>query len=471
MRRMICLNISILIYFCLFSLTTAQSLQYVRTVEITTDATGRGARPEIHFANDRVYIIYLGVGSPGVGGVVKNTFKVKVYDKNLENVLTEKIIVESDTVYGTTTDIRSVADAEGVYIFYEKANKVKDASFLFGEKYAFDEEFTKMYAHDGPIVEGAYWSNSEAGDELLDDPASLIVGDRVCVMTKIKGDFSKLFSSVPTYRIRELNSELSQIDTTFDVVIPEIRGFAWVSSLLYSDESIYHIQPSLSSASPPINLDLSLVRFSKQWQYESSDVTIISSESWSEGMPIDFAMDESGYYYLTYEQVAEQPDPNQSGGSGAYIWLKMYDNNFNEIQAIRLLDSTHLGAHASMAIAGDTVYVGYGRSVPDPYAENVVVDIYVKDISKSVEYSNDGNNDNLIIYPNPASEKINLEFLDNIENRIIKIYNSFGEELFSKNIGRNRVTSISTEKLPSGIYYLEIIDKNNSRIKKLIISK
>jgi PKD repeat protein len=103
---------------------------------------------------------------------------------------------------------------------------------------------------------------------------------------------------------------------------------------------------------------------------------------------------------------------------------------------------------------------------------NLYIDnINIGEPPAGVEYSNNGNNDNLMIYPNPASEKINLEFLDNIENRIIKIYNSFGEELFSKNIGRNRVTSISTENFNSGIYYLEIIENNNSRTRKLIISK
>jgi choice-of-anchor B domain-containing protein len=85
--------------------------------------------------------------------------------------------------------------------------------------------------------------------------------------------------------------------------------------------------------------------------------------------------------------------------------------------------------------------------------------------------TNDRNNDNLMIYPNPAAEKINLEFLDNTENRIIKIYNSFGEELFIQNIGRNKTANISTENFNSGVYYIEIVENNNSRTRKLIISK
>ena len=83
---------------------------------------------------------------------------------------------------------------------------------------------------------------------------------------------------------------------------------------------------------------------------------------------------------------------------------------------------------------------------------------------------NEGNN-NLLIYPNPVSEKINLEFSGDIKNRIIKIYNSFGEELFSKNIGTDNSTYISTENLNSGIYYLEIVGNNHSRTEKMIITK
>ncbi|MFQ6116010.1 MAG: hypothetical protein ACE5NG_18265 [bacterium] len=176
----------------------AQALHYVRTVEITTDAEGRGARPEIRFANNRFYIIYL---SNLDGG--RRAFKVKVFDASLENVLTAKAIVESDTFYGGCTDIRNSADSVGMYLFYEKANAAKDSAYLFAEKYKFDEKFTNIYSYNGPIARGAYWYTAKPGDELLDDPASVIVGDRICVMTKIKGG-DLLFNSVPTYRVREL---------------------------------------------------------------------------------------------------------------------------------------------------------------------------------------------------------------------------------------------------------------------------
>jgi len=456
----------------------AQVLQYVRTVEITTDATGRGARPEIHFANNHFYIIYLGIIGPA-----KTAFKVKVYDSSLENVLTEKIIVESDTTYGATTDIRSVADSEGVYIFYEKGNKAKDAAFLFGEKYAFDEGFTKVYAYDGPIVQGAYWHTSEAGDELLDDPASVIVGGRVYVMTKIKGG-GNLFTSVPTYRVRGLDASLSQVDTTFDITIPEMRGWAFVNSLLRADNSIYHLQPSLASASPPANLDLRLVRFSEQWQYESSDVTTISSESWSESMMTGFIRDKDGFYYLTFVEPAEVPDPTKTGPSGGYLWIKMYDNNFNEIQAISLLDTAYLGTHPTLAIVGDSVYVAYGRSVPEPYKENIVVKVYRKDISVGIETPGDAVPVRFKLlqnYPNPFNPSTTIEYQIPISSHVVlRIFNVLGQEVRTLVNGNQTAGGYSViwngknnveEEMPSGIYFYRMRTNDFVQTKKLLLLK
>lgn len=456
----------------------AQVLQQVRTVEITTDATGRGARPEIHFANNRFYIIYLGIIGPA-----KTAFKVKVYDSSLENVLTEKIIVESDTAYGGTTDIRSVADSEGVYLFFEKANKVKDAAFLFGEKYAFDEEFTKANAYDGPIIQGAYWQTSEAGDELLDDPASVIVGNRVYVMTKIKGG-GNLFTSVPTYRVRGLDANLSQVDTTFDLTIPEMRGWAFVNSLLHTDNSIYHLQPSLASASPPVNLDLRLVRFSEQWQYESSDVLTISNESWSESMLTGFIRDKDGFYYLTFVEPAESPDPTQTGPSGGHLWLKMYDSNFNEIQAISLLDTAYLGTHPTLAIVGDSVYVAYGRSVPAPYKENVVVKVYRKDISVGIETPDDAVPVHFKLlqnYPNPFNPSTTIEYQIPISSHVVlRIFNVLGQEVRTLVNGNQSAGSHSVvwngkdsfgKEVAGGIYFFRMRTKDFVQTKKLLLLK
>ncbi len=78
---------------------------------------------------------------------------------------------------------------------------------------------------------------------------------------------------------------------------------------------------------------------------------------------------------------------------------------------------------------------------------------------------------NFSFYPNPASNTIVLEFANDNENRVINIYNTVGKQLLSKDLGTEISATISTENLPSGIYYLEIIENNSRKMEKLIISK
>ncbi len=74
-------------------------------------------------------------------------------------------------------------------------------------------------------------------------------------------------------------------------------------------------------------------------------------------------------------------------------------------------------------------------------------------------------------YPNPASNEIVLEFSNDTENRVIKIYNSIGNLLLLQEFGTESASTLSIKHLPSGIYYLEMMEDTVRRIKKMIISK
>ncbi|MFQ6618219.1 MAG: FlgD immunoglobulin-like domain containing protein [Fidelibacterota bacterium] len=448
-------------------------------MEITTDAEGRGARPEIRFANNRFYIIYL---SNLDGG--RRAFKVKVFDASLENVLTAKAIVESDTFYGGCTDIRNSADSVGMYLFYEKANAAKDSAYLFAEKYKFDEKFTNIYSYHGPIARGAYWYTAKPGDELLDDPASVIVGDRICVMTKIKGG-DLLFNSVPTYRVRELDLMLSKVDTTFDITIPEMRGWAFVNSLLYTDGSIYHLQPGLAQVGPPVNLDLKVLKFTETWQYDSRDIYTISDESWVESRPTGFIRDNFGLYYVAYHQQAAPPDTSP-GPQGGYLWLKIFNSNFEEVNAVNLTDTTYLGVHPTVEVVGDTVYVAYGRSIPEPYKENVVVDVFWLDRSiVDVENIDSGLPQGFLLfqnYPNPFNPQTTIEYqLPQAVHVVLCIFNALGQKvrtLVNENKAAGEYSVVwngkdnSGQWVTSGVYFYSLeLDNNFSQTKKLLFLK
>ena len=72
----------------------------------------------------------------------------------------------------------------------------------------------------------------------------------------------------------------------------------------------------------------------------------------------------------------------------------------------------------------------------------------------------------LMVYPNPASNYINLEF-DDYKEYIITIYNSTGQLMLSKTIIHQGI--MNTESLSQGIYYIQSRQGNVVLNKKLII--
>lgn len=75
---------------------------------------------------------------------------------------------------------------------------------------------------------------------------------------------------------------------------------------------------------------------------------------------------------------------------------------------------------------------------------------------------------NLKLYPNPVSNELNIE---NGENLKIKIYTVLGNIVLNEdsNIDSNRKVNVSN--LNSGIYFLELIDKDNNRLVKRFVKE
>ena len=72
----------------------------------------------------------------------------------------------------------------------------------------------------------------------------------------------------------------------------------------------------------------------------------------------------------------------------------------------------------------------------------------------------------IIIYPNPAGDKIHLQDSD-LKNSEIKLFNVQGELL--KNISKNNISEIDVSDLPSGVYILKILDNKNVISKKITV--
>ncbi len=85
------------------------------------------------------------------------------------------------------------------------------------------------------------------------------------------------------------------------------------------------------------------------------------------------------------------------------------------------------------------------------------------------------NGPDLMVYPNPAKQAQNLTieyFLQETEEIEITLFNGTGKEVFLANIpGRkgNNTLNLSTNQLPSGVYYLSLVNQNGKHIEKVVI--
>jgi hypothetical protein len=86
-------------------------------------------------------------------------------------------------------------------------------------------------------------------------------------------------------------------------------------------------------------------------------------------------------------------------------------------------------------------------------------------------YSHETGDNKISIYPNPANDQIHINASDGI--RKIVMFDSWNRIVNQKQL--NGVTNFDlpiTDKIPDGVYFLKLIDSNNTEyIKKIVVSK
>ncbi|NQU85793.1 MAG: T9SS type A sorting domain-containing protein, partial [Mariniphaga sp.] len=73
------------------------------------------------------------------------------------------------------------------------------------------------------------------------------------------------------------------------------------------------------------------------------------------------------------------------------------------------------------------------------------------------------------IYPNPATEHVTLEWVGDIQNLDLKIFNNQGKIILRKKFTNK--TTIQTSELPAGIYFYKVSGANISQKSGKIIIK
>ncbi len=79
---------------------------------------------------------------------------------------------------------------------------------------------------------------------------------------------------------------------------------------------------------------------------------------------------------------------------------------------------------------------------------------------------NDLMGNNLNIYPNPVTNKINIETALDLQNATLKIVNSLGEIVTKKQL--NSDTDFDVSNLKNGVYFLNIVSNNFTVFRKFI---
>ena len=84
--------------------------------------------------------------------------------------------------------------------------------------------------------------------------------------------------------------------------------------------------------------------------------------------------------------------------------------------------------------------------------------------------TNNFENNKLQLYPNPATNELNIQLQDSTTNYKVAIYNTLGSMVFESNdqLSDNN-NNINVSQLNSGIYFVKIIDNENKIYQKQLI--
>jgi len=323
------------------------SLSLLKTIEIAN-----AARPEIIQTADRVFVVYLDPSS-------SRTFRVNIYNSDMTTIVNSLTLVSIDATYGAPTDIRVISDGTYLYAFYETANDTDKKTFLFGAKYALDDNFTRV-AYTGALAQSTLFTVAVVGDERLDDPAPMLNGDDITVMTRIKSTLAQ--SGETIYRFRKFDKSFQQKEyspgvKTFDLNLSSYAdGEARPSSIIFENGYYYlTVQTAVGPSSIntddviwPIPANLLIVKLDSNFGFVESK-TVSAETGYTEGYVTGLRSD-SKYFYVTYNHVKL--------GTEFSSVIKIFDKNWIAILTEKYKSATSGGLRPSIEISTNQIIAG-----------------------------------------------------------------------------------------------------------------
>ncbi|MCX7697107.1 MAG: choice-of-anchor J domain-containing protein [Bacteroidales bacterium] len=333
-----------------------------------------------------------------------------------------------------------------------------------------------------PIPKGCHLSGSQSISVNLFNPSSSQLFN-IPISYKING--SSPVTEIITVTIPSQSSYVYTFNQTANLSQDGVYNIVAYTSLPGDNNSSNDTAKTITKNFPSLQIPVS---FGFETPEENETFTIIDENggsTWNIGKNQNYARTDSGFAYYMYNQALPGKDwlitncISMEAGKTYQLnfYYKAFDSNYNEKMKVFLGTSntvsgmttllTDLGLfnHTTYQLGSKTFtvpstgeyYIGfYAYSTPDQFAI-LLDDISISDVTDIVEINNDVS---FKIYPNPSSELVFIE--GTTCNSMIKIYNTCGQLLY-EHIGKDNITTIPVLHLPSGMYYLHIIDHQTTQ--------
>lgn len=156
------------------------------------------------------------------------------------------------------------------------------------------------------------------------------------------------------------------------------------------------------------------------------------------------------------KEIATFNIPNQVGSS--------IIDSVNAVVNITMPNGTNLTNLTPTITISEDASISPDSGVPQNYSDTVTYVVYAADASfkiwkvkvSVVQNINEFDNDNFVIYPNPANNLLNIQTDINIVGATISIMNSLGQKVFETKANNDFKIMINISALPSGVYQLRV---------------
>ena len=268
------------------------------------------------------------------------------------------------------------------------------------------------------------------------------------------------FDITPNVTIQNFGeNELTEVEITYSVNGGASQNYTWTGSLLSLQSEIVEL-PAISYVVQDVNtIEISLSDDDDNSDNQISENFNIANEH-TTTINMILSTDNAGSQ-CTWDLMNAGGETLYSGGP--------YGNNESVVEQFELTDDCYRFRIFDSAGNGGGSIVLYDTNNDVVY--NSPGNYGAREEAHFKTVGELGNNDNIlsnvVIYPNPATNNLNIQ---NAENSSIKVFDLLGRiVVLENNISLNQQLDVS--KLTTGTYFIKIINGNQVKTDKFIINR